>query len=138
MTDQAQQNEPERSCPRCGEAIVDVFPRLPGRPRRWCSAKCRRSAFEERRAAAAGAIATHYVQVDVSLDDHVKARAIDVCGPPGQRAYLTSLRCADGQAPTFDRAGNVGTRNEPAAEVEESVLWRQMDPGRALSRGAKE
>lgn len=65
-----------------------------------------------------------------------KDHAIDVCGPPGQRAYLSSLRCAvDGQTPTFDRAGNVGSRNEPAADVEESVLWQQMDPRRPLRRG---
>lgn len=28
--------------------------------------------------------------------------------PGGQRAYLARLRCADGSAPGFDRAGNVG------------------------------
>jgi hypothetical protein len=29
-------------------------------------------------------------------------------GPPGQRAYLSRLRCADGTAPGFQRSGNVG------------------------------
>ena len=28
--------------------------------------------------------------------------------PPGQRAYLDRLRCADGSAPNYVRAGNVG------------------------------
>lgn len=28
--------------------------------------------------------------------------------PPGQRAYLDRLRCADGLAPTYKRAGNAG------------------------------
>ncbi len=28
--------------------------------------------------------------------------------PPGQRAYLQRLRCADGQAPSFSRLGNFG------------------------------
>jgi hypothetical protein len=28
--------------------------------------------------------------------------------PDGQRAYLTRLRCANGQAPEFHRAGNIG------------------------------
>lgn len=65
--------EPQRSCPRCGSSIAEVYPRLPGRPRRWCSAKCRRAASEERRAAAAGAIAIEYISIDVSLEDHVKA-----------------------------------------------------------------
>lgn len=64
----------ERSCPRCGAPIYDVVsPRPAGRPRRWCSARCRRAASEERRAAANGAIAVEYVQVEVSLDEHVDA-----------------------------------------------------------------
>ncbi|WP_448501000.1 hypothetical protein [Sphingomonas sp.] len=29
-------------------------------------------------------------------------------GPVGQRAYLSRLRCADGNAPAFDRAGSAG------------------------------
>ncbi|WP_457190524.1 hypothetical protein [Nocardioides sp. P5_E3] len=92
MTDQNDANElteRPRSCPRCGEAIVDVFPRLPGRPRRWCSSKCRRSASEERRAAAAGAIATRYVQADVTLDDHVRAV---LASPSACRRVLRDLR----------------------------------------------
>jgi hypothetical protein len=28
--------------------------------------------------------------------------------PPGQRAYLSRLRCADGQAPSFQRMGSMG------------------------------
>ncbi len=28
--------------------------------------------------------------------------------PGGQRAYLSNLRCADGNAPTFQRRGNIG------------------------------
>ena len=28
--------------------------------------------------------------------------------PPGQRAYLSRLRCADGKAPAFQRAGSMG------------------------------
>lgn len=63
----------ERPCPRCGAVIYEVLPRTIGRPRRWCSARCRRAASEERRAAASGAIATEYVQVEMTLDDHVHA-----------------------------------------------------------------
>ena len=84
-----QPSELTRSCPRCGETIVELLPRLPGRPRQWCSAKCRRSASEERRAAAAGAIATEYVQVDVSLDDHVQAV---LASPAACRRVLRDLR----------------------------------------------
>jgi hypothetical protein len=29
-------------------------------------------------------------------------------GPPGQRAYLSRLRCSDGQAPAYERIGNIG------------------------------
>jgi len=42
------------SCPRCGATIT---PRSGGgRPRRWCTDQCRRLAYEERRAARAGAV----------------------------------------------------------------------------------
>lgn len=29
-------------------------------------------------------------------------------GPPGERAYLLRLRCPEGRAPTFERAGSAG------------------------------
>lgn len=89
MTEPNEHTEAKQSCPRCGETIVDGRPRLPGRPRRWCSAKCRRAASEERRAAAAGAIATQYVEVDVSLDDHVQAV---LASPAACRRILRDLR----------------------------------------------
>jgi len=69
--------------------MADVYPRLPGRPRRWCSAKCRRAASEERRAAAAGAIATEFVQLDVSIDNHVLAV---LASPAACRRVLRDLR----------------------------------------------
>lgn len=47
-------------CPRCGDPI-SPSPSGRGRPRRWCSQRCRRAAYEERRAAANGAIATEIV-----------------------------------------------------------------------------
>lgn len=63
----------QRPCPRCGATIHEVWPRPAGRPRRWCSPRCRRAASEERRAAANGAIAIEYVHVEPALDDHVRA-----------------------------------------------------------------
>jgi hypothetical protein len=33
---------------------------------------------------------------------------VRVSGPAGQRAYLSTLRCADGKAPQFYRVGNFG------------------------------
>jgi hypothetical protein len=37
-----------------------------------------------------------------------KANPVRVTMPQGQRLYLSRLRCSDGQAPQFFRAGNVG------------------------------
>ena len=51
---------PRGICPRCGAAWIG---RRSGRPRKWCSQACRRAAYEERRAAANGAIAVREVEV---------------------------------------------------------------------------
>lgn len=51
------QIEPGR-CPRCGAPVPK---RQTGRPATWCSQACRRAAYEERRAAARGAIAVRIV-----------------------------------------------------------------------------
>jgi hypothetical protein len=46
-----------KQCPRCGTALpATSWPPKPGRPSVWCSQRCRRAAYEERRAAANGAI----------------------------------------------------------------------------------
>lgn len=37
-----------------------------------------------------------------------KANPVRTTMPQGQRLYLSRLRCSDGQAPRFSRAGNVG------------------------------
>jgi endogenous inhibitor of DNA gyrase (YacG/DUF329 family) len=53
-----------KRCPRCGaEMSTKQWPPKPGRPSIWCSQRCRRAAYEERRAAANGAIA---VRVEVA------------------------------------------------------------------------
>lgn len=49
-----------QTCPRCGVRITSSANGR-GRPRVWCSQRCRRAAYEERRAAAAGAIAKEVV-----------------------------------------------------------------------------
>lgn len=79
----------ERPCPRCGATIHEVSPRSPGRPRRWCSPRCRRAASEEQRAAANGAIAVREVRVEVSLDEHVRA-VLD--SPAACRRVLRDVR----------------------------------------------
>ena len=79
----------ERPCPRCGTTIHEVVPRAAGRPRRWCSAQCRRAASEERRAAAAGAIGREFVPVELSLEEHVR---IVLDSPKGCRRVLRGVR----------------------------------------------
>ena len=37
-----------------------------------------------------------------------KENPVRVNMPPGQRAYLSRLRCSDGKAPVFERVGNFG------------------------------
>lgn len=64
---------PQRTCPRCGAIIHEVWPRPAGRPRRWCSPQRRRAASEEGRASASGAIGIEYVRVEADLDDCVRA-----------------------------------------------------------------
>lgn len=46
-------------CPRCGEPVPV---KETGRPAKWCSQRCRRAAYEERRAAKRGAIAVEVVE----------------------------------------------------------------------------
>jgi hypothetical protein len=55
------------TCLRCGAAWLG---RPGGRPRKWCSQQCRRAAYEERRAAAAGAIAIREVTRQRPDEDH--------------------------------------------------------------------
>lgn len=59
-------------CLRCGGPLIR---RRTGRPRRWCSERCRRLAGEERGAADRGAIAIRLIerveQVESSLDECV-------------------------------------------------------------------
>lgn len=56
----AAETTPADICPRCGDAIAASTSGR-GRPRVWCSQRCRRAAYEERRAAANGAIAHEIV-----------------------------------------------------------------------------
>lgn len=64
-----------------------------------------------------------------------KHLAIEVCQPAGERAYLSRLRCADGQAPRFERSGNVGPRHDIKPGTPDSVLLDQMDMHRPLPPG---
>ena len=55
-------------CPRCGGPLPS--PRPTGRPATWCSDRCKRAAYEERRAAANGAIAVKLVDRVIERDAH--------------------------------------------------------------------
>jgi endogenous inhibitor of DNA gyrase (YacG/DUF329 family) len=76
-------------CPRCGSPVPV---RATGRPARWCSQRCRRAAYEERRAADAGAIAVEVVET-VTTTEH----GLDECvrrvqaSPVAMRKVLTHL-----------------------------------------------
>lgn len=77
-------------CPRCGDPTPA---RTTGRPALWCSQRCRRAAYEERRAATAGAIAVEVVET-VTTTEH----GLDECvrrvqsSPVAIRKVLTHLR----------------------------------------------
>lgn len=76
-------------CPRCGDPIPV---RATGRPATWCSQRCPRAAYEERRAAAAVAIAVEVVET-VTTTEH----GLDECvrrvqaSPVAVRKVLTHL-----------------------------------------------
>jgi endogenous inhibitor of DNA gyrase (YacG/DUF329 family) len=115
-----------RACPRCGQLIYETTsPRRPGRPRRWCSARCRRAASEERRAADSGAIAIRYVETEVSIEAHVEA-VLD--SPAACRRVLRELgeRAAGGQL-KHARWGSVLTElqrlRQPADRSRNRSLW---------------
>ncbi len=58
-----------KKCARCGvEMPASVWPPTPGRPRIWCSQRCRRAAYEERRAARNGAVAVRLEVVEKRVE----------------------------------------------------------------------
>src|SRR5438105_3916554 len=61
-----------------------------------------------------------------------RAGAVEVCLPPGERAFLKALRCPDGTAAETKLLGSAGARS-PVADPERALL--QMDPGRPLAPG---
>jgi hypothetical protein len=63
---------------------------------------------------------------------------VEVCKPPGQRAYLQRLQCADGSVLSWQRSGSVGLRNPlpeglSAAQVD-AMLARDL-AGQPLASG---
>ncbi len=88
------------SCPRCG-GPVHWSGR--GRRARWCSPACRRAAYEERRAAATGAIAVRVVQRETTREPSPAECVARVLGSPRAcREVLNGLTtlAANGQLDT--------------------------------------
>ncbi|SRR5260221_7854132 len=63
-----------------------------------------------------------------------KEQAIEVCLPPGEKAYLAGLRCADGSKPLPRSLGSIGSRRQPI-EPDDARILLQMDPERRLAPG---
>lgn len=60
-----------------------------------------------------------------------EAKPVHADMPAGQRAYLRRLRCADGNAPTYQRAGNVGPGPDGHIVDLYEVLCADSEPGRS-------
>jgi len=95
----------DRQCPRCGENLPP--PRWTGRggrPQIWCSQRCRRAAYEERRAAANGAIAVRVEVIEkpveriierVRIEKQIEIRPQKVAAAEAAQIVLRSPRaCA--------------------------------------------
>lgn len=84
-------------CPRCGRPVPA---RATVRPARWCSQRCRRAAYEERRAAAAGAVAVEVVETvtttEHGLDECVRRVQASPVAVRKVLAHLTKLLAEDG------------------------------------------
>lgn len=83
-----------RPCPRCNAPIEESGK---GRPPIWCSQKCRRSAYEERRAGAAGAISIEIREVVREVEREVvrvetKTPPIEECA---ERVLASPRACRD-------------------------------------------
>ncbi len=79
-------------------------PRPTGRPAVWCSDRCKRAAYEERRAAANGAIAVKLVEKVVVQDAHdlheCASRVME--SPAGCRRVLDHLASLAGEGRLTD------------------------------------
>ncbi len=70
-----------------------------------------------------------------------KATAIEVCGPAGERAYLSRLLCSDGSALQFKRIGSFGSRNkfpENLSAGQQTVLVERIMRGSPLQPGEQD
>src|SRR5271154_3204234 len=81
-------------CPRCRGQLPAAEGR--GRRRLWCSQKCRRAAYEERRAARSGAIGLRVERVVERVEKPVwwveyRDRVVQVTPPPPDPAQASAI-----------------------------------------------
>jgi hypothetical protein len=83
---------PVKRCPRCSAEIpTRPWPPKPGRPAVWCSQRCRRAAYEERRAARSGAMAVRIEIVEKPVEriiDRVRIVTREVPPSPAEAARI--------------------------------------------------
>lgn len=81
-----------KQCPRCSaELPAPPWPPKPGRPPVWCSQQCRRAAYEERRAAASGAIGVRVEVVEKPVErivERVRIETKEVPVSPAEAAQI--------------------------------------------------
>jgi hypothetical protein len=117
-------------CPRCGALIEAASGR--GRPRLWCSQRCRRGAYEERRAAQNGAIAVRIEVVEKTVKKVLyreRDRAVAASSPSPQDAIQALLNsphaCAillDSLAAKAVKGDLRSSEHAPTIEAAESLL----------------
>lgn len=79
-------------CTRCGAEMPAVpWPPKPGRPPIWCSQRCRRAAYEERRAARNGAIAVRVEVIEKPVQKVVKRVRIETQRVPSTPAEAAQI-----------------------------------------------
>ncbi len=108
---------PVGECPRCGDALPK---RATGRPPKWCSQRCRRAAYEERRAAANGVLAIELVRPVTTTQEHDLSECVSrvAASPTACRRLLQALTKL---ARSRDLVGD--PRWEPALDA----VWRFAD-----------
>lgn len=120
-------------CPRCGEDLRAAPPSgRRGRPPIWCSQQCRRAAYEERRAAANGAIAVRIEVVEKPVErvvERVRVKVKEQQVTPAKAAQIVL------ESPTACRTVLLGL----AAQIESEDFKRKahartLDAAKTLLR----
>lgn len=110
------------TCPRCGKRVRK---RRTSRPATWCSQKCRRAAYEERRAAKNGAVAVEVVEkvteVEHDVDECVERVLADF---HAMRRLIVRL---DAQVAANDMPPYWGHLVEPIESLSHRLIYRDEE-----------